>query len=132
MNNLFLLSSYTLLHREIVRFLRQRHRIIGAFGTPLVFWFLIGSGLGKSFQVPAGIGFSASSHYLSYFFPGTVALILLFTAIFSTISIIEDRKEGFLQGVLVSPSPRMALVMGKVMGGTILATAQGLWVYCPW
>jgi ABC-2 type transport system permease protein len=53
-------------------------------------------------------------------------MILLFTAIFSTISIIEDRREGFLQGVLVSPAPRSAIVMGKILGGTLLATGQGL------
>lgn len=118
----FVLASYTLLHREVVRFLRQKHRIIGAFGTPLVFWFLIGSGLGTSFQASRSDGLN----YLSYFFPGSVALILLFTAIFSTISIIEDRREGFLQGVLVSPASRGAIVMGKILGGTVLATAQGL------
>ncbi len=117
--NTFLLATLTLFHREVVRFLRQKHRIVGALGTPLVFWFLIGSGLGRSFQNP-------SLTYLEYFFPGTVVLILLFTAIFSTISIIEDRREGFLQGVLVAPIPRSALVVGKVLGGAALATAQGL------
>lgn len=63
--------------------------------------------------------------YLEYFFPGTVVMILLFTAIFSTISVIEDRKEGFLQGVLVAPVPRSAVVLGKVLGGTTLAVVQG-------
>jgi ABC-2 type transport system permease protein len=63
--------------------------------------------------------------YLEYFFPGTVVMILLFTAIFSTISVIEDRREGFLQGVLVAPVPRSAVVLGKVMGGTTLAVLQG-------
>lgn len=126
MNN-FALASFTLLKREIVRFLRQRHRIVGAFGTPLVFWVLIGSGLGKSFRSPTGfITTGGPANYLQYFFPGTVALILLFTAIFSTISIIEDRREGFLQGVLVSPVSRGAVVMGKILGGTALAVGQGL------
>jgi ABC-2 type transport system permease protein len=53
-------------------------------------------------------------------------MILLFTAIFSTISVIEDRQEGFLQGVLVAPVSRMAIVMGKVLGGTLLAFGQGI------
>lgn len=122
---IFVLASFTLLRREVVRFVRQKHRIVGALGTPLVFWFLIGSGLSPSFRAPVAPG-EASLNYLAYFFPGTVALILLFTAIFSTISIIEDRREGFLQGVLVSPAPRSAIVMGKIMGGTMLATVQGL------
>src|SRR3989475_9141982 len=84
--------AVSLAKRELVRFLRQRHRIIGALATPIVFWLLIGGGMGHSFRT-AGPG---ASTYLQYFFTGTVAMILLFTAIFSTISIIEDRREGFL------------------------------------
>ncbi len=119
-----LLATYTLLLREIVRFYRDRSRVLGALGSPLVFWFLIGSGLGRSFHAGAGQQ-TLPGGYLQYFYPGTLALILLFTAIFSTISIIEDRQEGFLQGVLVAPVPRAAIVLGKVLGGTALAAAQG-------
>ena len=96
-SGLFLLPTLTLWQREIVRFYRQRNRIIGALLSPLVFWFVIGSGIGPSFRVgsaPNGMS------YLEYFYPGTLILIMLFTAIFSTISIIEDRREGFLQSVL--------------------------------
>lgn len=118
-----LLAAYTLWVREIVRFYRQRSRIVGALGTPLVFWFLIGSGLGQSFQAEPGVPLKGG--YLEYFYPGTLALILLFTAIFSTISIIEDRQEGFLQGVMVAPVPRSAIVLGKILGGTTLAIIQG-------
>jgi ABC-2 type transport system permease protein len=114
--------ALSLCYRELIRFLRQRHRIIGALATPIVFWLLIGAGMNRSFSadVPGG------ESYLHYFFPGTVLMILLFTAIFSTISVIEDRREGFLQGVLVAPVGRMAIVAGKVLGGTILAFGQGL------
>jgi ABC-2 type transport system permease protein len=119
------LPALSLCKRELVRFLRQRHRIIGALATPIVFWLLIGAGMGRSFQVQ-GLPGGASSSYLQYFFPGTVLMILLFTAIFSTISIIEDRREGFLQSVLVAPVSRMAIVLGKVLGGTLLAFGQGL------
>jgi len=115
-----LLATWTLWTREIVRFLRQRSRIVGALGSPLLFWLLIGSGFGRSVQtdhpLPGGD--------LEYFYPGTLALIVLFTAIFSTISVIEDRQEGFLQGVLVAPVPRLAIVAGKVLGGTTLALLQ--------
>lgn len=117
-----LLATYALWRRDIVRFLRQRSRIAGALGTPVVVWILLGSGLGSSFTQGA-LGVPAGG-YLEYFYPGTLALILLFTAIFSTISIIEDRHEGFLQGVLVSPTPRIAVVLGKVLGGTTLALLQ--------
>jgi ABC-2 type transport system permease protein len=114
--------AISLCHRELIRFLRQRHRIIGALATPIVFWLLIGAGMNRSFRTDAPGG----ENYLHYFFPGTVLMILLFTAIFSTISVIEDRREGFLQGVLVAPVSRMSIVLGKVLGGTILAFGQGL------
>jgi ABC-2 type transport system permease protein len=63
--------------------------------------------------------------YKEYFFPGALVLILLFTAIFATISIIEDRREGFLQSVLVAPLPRWSMVLGKIAGGTMIAVVQG-------
>ena len=119
-----LLATYTLWLREIVRFYRDRSRVLGALGSPLVFWFLIGSGLGRSFHGGPGQQ-TLPGGYLQYFYPGTLALILLFTAIFSTISIIEDRQAGFLQGVLVAPVPRSAIVLGKILGGTTLAAIQG-------
>jgi ABC-2 type transport system permease protein len=119
----FLLAMTSLWRREIVRFLRQRSRIVGALGSPLIFWLLIGSGVGSSFRLSDA---SSTMGYMEYFFPGTVVLILLFTSIFSTISIIEDRKEGFLQSVLVAPIPRSAFVLGKLLGGTSLAVLQGV------
>src|SRR5215831_16778795 len=112
--------ALSLCHRELVRFLRQRHRIVGALATPIVFWLLIGAGMNKSFRSDAPGG----ENYLHYFFPGTILMILLFTAIFSTISVIEDRREGFLQGVLVAPVSRMSIVMGKLCGGAALAVLQ--------
>jgi ABC-2 type transport system permease protein len=120
----------TLWWRELVRFYRQRSRVVGALGTPLLFWLLIGAGFGGSFRAveppgapsSAGVGVS----YLGYLFPGTILLIVLFTAIFSTISVIEDRHEGFLLSVLVAPISRSALVLGKVLGGATLALLQGL------
>lgn len=119
----FFLPAASLWQREIVRFYRQRNRIIGALLSPLVFWFVIGSGIGPSFRggsAPAGVS------YLEYFYPGTLILIMLFTAIFSTISIIEDRREGFLQSVLVAPISPGSIVCGKILGGTTLALLQGL------
>ena len=119
-----LLAVRTLCWREIVRFLRQRNRVIGAVGQPLLFWLLFGAGLQRSFSMSAaGAG---GESFLSYYFPGTLMLVLLFTAIFTTISIIEDRREGFLQAVLVAPVPRWSMVLGKVLGGTLIALLQGL------
>jgi ABC-2 type transport system permease protein len=104
--------------REVLRFVRQRSRLVGAFAQPLLFWLLLGGGLKGSFR--AGDG-----DYMSYFYPGILALTLLFTAIFATISVVEDRKAGFLQGVLVAPVPRWSIVMGQAAGATALAVLQG-------
>lgn len=119
----FLLPAATLWQREVVRFLRQPNRISGAIGAPLIFWLLLGSGVGESLRAGAG---AQNEHYLAYAFPGTLVLVLLFTAIFSTISIIEDRREGFLQSVLVAPVPRAVIVLGKILGGSFLALVQAL------
>lgn len=117
------LPAVALWRREILRFVRQRSRLVGAFAQPLVFWLLLGGGLNASFQ-PAGTG--AGTSYVAYFYPGTIALVLLFTAIFATISTVEDRKAGFLQGVLVAPVPRWSVVLGQALGGTTLAVVQGM------
>lgn len=114
-----LLPVYTLAARELVRFFRQRSRLIGALVQPLVFWVLFGAGL-RSTTGPQW----AEGGYQQYFYPGIAVLVVLFTAIFSTISIIEDRREGFLQGVLAAPVPRLAVVLGKLVGGSLLAVLQ--------
>jgi ABC-2 type transport system permease protein len=118
-----LLPVMTLARREMVRFFRQRNRVIGALLQPLIFWVFFGSAFRASFKPPEGM---EKMSYQEYFFPGTVVMILLFTAIFSTISIIEDRREGFLQSVLVAPISRLAMVLGKILGGTMLAVFQGV------
>jgi ABC-2 type transport system permease protein len=119
----WLLPIASLWRRDVVRFLRQRSRIVGALGTPIVFWLLIGSGMRHSFKMT---GSAFQTDYLEYAFPGTVVLIVLFTAIFSMISLIEDRREGFMQGVLVAPVGRSVIVLGKVLGSTTLAFGQSV------
>lgn len=125
-----LLPAFTLWWREIVRFYRQRARVVGVIASPLLFWIVIGSGFGTSFRSGDAAG---QSHYLDYFFPGSLIMIVLFTAIFTMMSVIEDRKEGFLLSVLVAPVPRSAIVLGKVLGGTTLAAAQGMFflIFAP-
>ena len=117
-----ILPSISLWWREIVRFYRQRSRVIGVIASPLLFWVVIGSGFGTSFRSNGAGG----QHYLNYFFPGALIMIVLFTAIFTMMSVIEDRKEGFLLSVLVAPVSRTVIVLGKVLGGATLATLQGL------
>jgi ABC-2 type transport system permease protein len=108
--NSFILPAATLWQRELVRFWRQKSRVMGVVASPLVFWLLIGYG----------------SNDLARFYSGALVLTVMFSAIFSTISIIEDRREGFLLSMMVSPAPRTSLVLGKILGSATLAWIQGL------
>jgi ABC-2 type transport system permease protein len=112
-------TTVMLAWREWIRFFRQRHRVIAALGQPILFWLLFGTGMHQSFR-------GGGSDFMSYYLPGTIALILMFTAIFATISIIEDRREGFLQGVLVAPVSRWHIAAGKVLGGGAIAWVQAM------
>ncbi|QNI33612.1 ABC transporter permease [Alloacidobacterium dinghuense] len=114
--------AYTLWLREIVRFYRQKARVVGVIASPLLFWFVLGSGFAHSFRG----GSAGSDQYLGYFFPGAVVMIVLFTAIFSMMSLIQDRNEGFLLSVLAAPVSRSSIVLGKVLGGATLAAIQGI------
>lgn len=119
--------------REILKFVRDRSRLLGVLIQPLAFWLLLGLGFQSTFQMPGGMSVAGASvggaqgvGYIEFLFPGIIALVILFTAIFSTISIVEERTSGFLQAVLVAPTPRIALVVGNALGGTLLATGQAV------
>ena len=120
-----MIGVWVLAHREVLRFLRQPVRLFGSLVQPLLFWLFMGAGFAQSFSlVREGVG------YREFFFPGIVLMLMLFAAIFSTITLIEDRNAGFLQGVLVAPVSRLSLVLGKVAGGTLIALAQALIFLC--
>ncbi len=104
--------------REVRGFYRQRARVLSGLVTPLIFWLALGSGFGASIRTPVG-------GYLEFFFPGAVALVVLFASIFANISVIEDRSEGFLLSVLVAPTTRWALALGKILGATTVGAVQG-------
>lgn len=118
------LAVYSIWHREIVRFLKNRSRVTSSLLQPIIFWLLFAGALRSSFT-PGGV-----DSYGEYFFVGTLAMISLFTAIFSTITVIEDRKEGFLQGVLVAPVPRAAIALGKITGGATLGWLLAVVFFC--
>lgn len=109
-----------LARRDVVRFFRQRSRVVGALAQPVIFWLVIGSGFAGTFQLRGAEG----TDYRAFFYPGVVTMVLLFSAIFATITVIEDRREGFLQGVLAGPGSRLALVVGKCVGSSAIALIQ--------
>jgi ABC-2 type transport system permease protein len=113
------LPAFSLWWREMIRFYRMRSRVVGVILSPLLFWLLMGAGFGTSFRA------AGNQNYLEYFFPGALIMIVLFTSIFTMMSVIEDRREGFLLSVLVAPISRSVIVLGKVLGGATLATVQG-------
>jgi ABC-2 type transport system permease protein len=110
-------------HREWLRFLRDRPRIAAAFVQPLLFLFVLGTGLSTIA--------SAGTHGVNlrtFVFPGVLAMSVLFTAIFSAASVVWDREFGFLREMLVAPVSRGSIVVGKCLGGASVAGFQGLLV----
>ena len=112
-------TARVLWRRDLVRFFRQPSRLAGALGQPILFWLIIGSGMAGTFRMPG-----ASVGYLQFFYPGVVLMVVLFAAIFTTVSVIEDRHQGFLQAVLAGPGSRPALVVGKALGSASVALSQ--------
>lgn len=114
-----LATARVLWWRDLVRFFRQPSRLVGALGQPVIFWLVIGSGMAATFRMPGSpVG------YLAFFYPGVVLMVVLFAAIFTTVSVIEDRHQGFLQAVLAGPGSRAALVLGKALGSSSVALSQ--------
>lgn len=108
--------------RDLLRLRKERTRWLGVVLQPLLFWLILGTGMARTFVLPGQEG----ATYEAFLFPGVLVMILLFTSIFATISMIEDRKMGFLQQVLVAPGSRLALVLGKVAGVTTIAVLQAV------
>lgn len=106
--------------RDLVKFLRQPARVAAGIGTPLLLWLFMGSGFAGSFR-PAALG---ETSYAAFLLPGAMTLVAVFASIFSSISIIDDRNEGWLQAALVSPAPRWSLAMGKIIGASLVSFVQ--------
>src|SRR5438876_9787282 len=106
--------------RELIRWARNRTRIVTACMQPVLFLLVLGSGLsGLLPRQPGNLDFR------TFMFPGVLAMIVLFTSIFSAVSIVWDREFGFLREMLVAPVRRSAVVLGKCLGGASVATVQG-------
>jgi ABC-2 type transport system permease protein len=105
--------------RELIRFGRNRLRIATSLAQPVLFLFVLGTGLSR--LIHGGSGFD----FRTFMFPGVIAMTILFTAIFSAVSIVWDREFGFLREMLVAPARRWAIMLGKAAGGATVATLQG-------
>jgi ABC-2 type transport system permease protein len=114
-------GAYTIWYRDILRFVRDRTRIVASMAQPLLFLFVFGTGLAPSMAAASG----GALDFRQFMFPGILAMAVLFTAIFSAVSIVWDREFGFLKEVLVAPVSRTAVALGKVAGGATVAMFQG-------
>lgn len=117
----YLRGIYVIWLREVIRFRREPARLIGMVAQPLLYLLLVGNGIAHGFSLRAG----GHVNYLGFMFPGIVAMSVLFTSMFSAMSIVWDREFGFLKEVLVSPVPRASIALGKAFGGGTIALLQG-------
>ncbi len=108
--------------RELIRFRTDRLRAVTSLVQPVLFLFVLGTGLSRL----AGRGLPVGVDFRTFIYPGVLAMSVLFTAIFSAASIVWDREFGFLREMLVAPVRRWAIVIGKCLGGATVATFQGL------
>jgi len=108
--------------RELIRFRTDRLRAVTSLVQPVLFLFILGTGLSGLARrgLPSGVDFQ------TFIYPGVLAMSVLFTAIFSAASIVWDREFGFLREMLVAPVRRWAIVIGKCLGGATVATFQGI------
>ena len=112
-------AVYILWLRQLKRFVRSRSRIVGSLGQPLIFLLALGFGFGPTFARAGG------GNYINFIAPGIISMGIMFTAVFSGIEIIWDRQFGFLKETLVAPVSRLQIVLGRVLGGAIVAMIQG-------
>jgi len=116
-------AIYILCVRQLKRYVRSPSRIIGSLGQPVLFLVALGFGM-KAMFARAGGG-----NYINFLSPGIVSMAILFNAVFSGIEILWDRQFGFLKETLVAPVSRFEIVLGRMLGGAIVAFAQGLVVF---
>jgi ABC-2 type transport system permease protein len=113
---------YTIWYRDVLRFVRDRTRVVTSLAQPLLFLFVFGGGLAPALN---GLG-GGSLNFTQFMFPGILGMTVLFTSIFSAVSIVWDREFGFLKEVMVAPVSRVAVALGKVAGGSTVAMFQAL------
>lgn len=111
-------AIYVIIAREFKKFIREKSRLFSAIARPLLWLFIVGAGISR--LVPQ----NSTVPYTQFIFPGIIGMTILFSAIFSSISIIWDKEFGFMKEILVAPVSRLSIVVGKAMSGTIVSTIQ--------
>src|SRR6059058_3260337 len=114
---------YILWLREVKKYLRSRTQVVASLGSPIMYLGVLGFGLGPVFQ-KAGEG-----SYLQFMAPGVIGMTVLFTSMFSGIALLWDRQFGFLKETLVAPVPRLAIMIGRTLGGATVAVLQGALIF---
>ncbi len=112
-------AIYVIVLREFKRFFRQRGRLLVTMARPLIWLFIVGSGFTRLIATDSEV------QYIQFILPGIVGMTILFSSMFSTISVVWDREFGFLREMLVSPASRVTIVFGKLLSGTALSVFQG-------
>src|SRR5438477_12114831 len=119
-------AVYIIWYRDILRYWRDRWRLVASLAQPLLFLVVFGSGLSSSLGSGSLFGSRSGLSYIQFVYPGIIGMSILFTASFGAMSIVWDREFGFLKEVLVAPIDRWAVAIGKALGGTTQAMIQGL------
>ena len=115
-------AIYVLWLREVKKFFRVKSRLIGTLATPLFFLIFLGFGL-NSMSLP---GIPQGVKYVSFLVPGIIGMGLLFSSVFSGVTVIMDRQFGFLKEIMVAPVSRVSIVLGRIAGGATVSMIQGL------
>jgi ABC-2 type transport system permease protein len=121
-------AVYIIWYRDVLRYWRDRTRLVTSLAQPLLYLLIFGVGLSSAIGRGAlgGIGVPASFNYIQFMYPGIIGMAVLFTAIFSAMSVVWDREFGFMREILVAPISRSAVALGKALGGATQATIQGV------
>ncbi|MFN2581253.1 MAG: ABC transporter permease [Candidatus Dormibacteria bacterium] len=121
-------AIYIIWYRDVIRFTRDRWRLVTMMAQPVLYLLIFGTGLGSSLRGAASAfgGGNGALQYQQFIFPGVIGMTVLFTSMFGAMSIVWDREFGFLKEVLVAPIHRSAVAIGKTLGGATQATLQGL------
>jgi ABC-2 type transport system permease protein len=117
-------GAYIIWYRDILRYVRDRARIVAALGQPVLYLFIFGTGLSSAFALGQGGAAGGNLSYRTFMFPGVLAMTVIFTSIMSAMSIVWDREFGFLREILVAPVSRPVVAIGKALGGSTVACFQ--------